>query len=43
MTPTRAAALETLADFLPRAGSNYASHRNFDHDPGDRSKVSGPE
>ncbi|MGB6223189.1 FAD-binding domain-containing protein [Haloferula sp.] len=40
MTPTRAAAIERLEAFLPRAGSKYASHRNFDHGPGDRSNIS---
>ena len=38
--PTRAAALEALEDFLPRAGRHYAAHRNFDYGQGDRSNVS---
>lgn len=29
-TPTRAAALERLAEFLPHSGRSYASHRNYD-------------
>ncbi|WP_216363656.1 FAD-binding domain-containing protein [Subtercola boreus] len=33
-TPTRAAALEALADFVPRAGSQYARDRNLDAGPG---------
>lgn len=40
MIPTRAAAIERLHDFLPRAGAKYASHRNFDHGPSDRSNIS---
>jgi len=39
-TPTRAAALATLARFVDRAGSDYAETRNFDHGPGDRRNVS---
>ena len=30
LTPTRAAGLETLADFVPRAGRDYARDRNHD-------------
>ena len=41
MIPTRAAGLEKLAEFLPRAGSKYAISRNFDHGPDDRTNVSG--
>ncbi|RFA13816.1 DNA photolyase [Subtercola boreus] len=33
-TPTRSAALEALADFVPRAGSQYARSRNVDAGPG---------
>ncbi|GAB5389092.1 MAG: hypothetical protein Alpg2KO_20600 [Alphaproteobacteria bacterium] len=39
-TPTRAAGLNRLADFLPRAGRAYASQRNYDRGPQDRSNVS---
>jgi deoxyribodipyrimidine photo-lyase len=39
-TPTRAAGLARLADFLPRAGSVYARDRNQDRGPEDRSNVS---
>ena len=38
--PTREAALAALADFLPRAGRDYAQDRNHDRGPGDRSNVS---
>ena len=38
--PTRAAALEALEDFVPRAGRHYAAHRNSDHGQDDRSNVS---
>jgi len=37
---TRAAGLERLADFLPRAGAAYARDRNVDRGPQDRSNVS---
>ncbi len=39
--PTRCAGLARLADFLPRAGRDYADRRNFDFGPADRSNVSG--
>jgi len=39
-TPTRAAALERLAEFLPHAGADYARLRNIDWGPDDRSNVS---
>ncbi|WP_374419198.1 FAD-binding domain-containing protein [Novosphingobium arvoryzae] len=39
-TPTRAAALERLAAFLPHAGADYARLRNIDQGPDDRSNVS---
>lgn len=39
-TPTRAAGLETLADFVPRAGRDYARDRNQDTGPS-RDNVSG--
>ncbi len=39
-TPTRAAALERLAAFVPNAGSKYADKRNFDFGPEDRSNIS---
>jgi hypothetical protein len=38
--PTRAAGLARLADFVPRAGRDYAADRNADHGSGDRSNVS---
>jgi deoxyribodipyrimidine photo-lyase len=38
--PTRAAGLARLGDFLPHAGRAYASGRNVDHGPDDRSNVS---
>ncbi|WP_435007758.1 FAD-binding domain-containing protein [Tundrisphaera lichenicola] len=38
--PTREEGLRRLADFLPRAGWDYAERRNFDLGPGDRSNVS---
>lgn len=38
--PTRAAALERLAAFLPHAGADYAQLRNLDRGPDDRSNVS---
>ncbi len=38
--PTRAAGLERLTSFVPRAGSAYAKSRNFDLGPHDRSNVS---
>lgn len=38
--PTRAAGLARLADFVPRAGRAYATGRNSDHGPGDRTNVS---
>ncbi len=39
-TPTRATAQQRLAVFLPQAGRHYASHRNADFGPNDRSNVS---
>ncbi len=39
-TPTRNAALERLTEFVPRAGRHYASNRNYDLGPEDRSNVS---
>lgn len=38
--PTRTAALERLADFLPRAGQQYAARRNYDLGPGRHAGVS---
>lgn len=38
--PTRAAALERLAAFLPHAGADYAQLRNIDRGPDDISNVS---
>lgn len=38
--PTRAAALERLAEFLPHAAGDYARLRNVDRGPDDRSTVS---
>lgn len=38
--PTRAAGLQRLSAFVPAAGLAYASGRNFDDGPGDRSHVS---
>ena len=38
--PSRAAGLAALAEFLPRAGRDYALDRNHDRGPGDRSAVS---
>jgi deoxyribodipyrimidine photo-lyase len=38
--PTRKFALARLARFVPEAGRNYASRRNFDLGPSDRSNVS---
>jgi deoxyribodipyrimidine photo-lyase len=37
---TQHAALENLAEFIPRAGKHYASNRNYDLGPTDRSNVS---
>lgn len=39
-TPTRAAGLDRLSDFLPRAGRAYAAKRNFDLGPGKHNGVS---
>ncbi len=39
--PTREAALERLAEFLPRAGAAYEEHRGVDPGPGERRGVSG--
>lgn len=39
-TPTRAAGLDQLEAFLPRAGRDYARDRNTDRGPQDRSNVS---
>ncbi|WP_019022470.1 FAD-binding domain-containing protein [Thioalkalivibrio sp. ALE23] len=38
--PSRAAALERLSDFAPRAGHHYAARRNHDPGPGERDNVS---
>jgi deoxyribodipyrimidine photo-lyase len=38
---SRAAGLAHLRDFLPRAGREYASSRNYDHGPGEQTNVSG--
>ena len=38
--PTRAAALRRLQDFVPRAGKQYESSRNFDFGPERRGNVS---
>lgn len=38
--PSRAAGLDRLAGFLPRAGTAYAARRNFDLGPEDRGNVS---
>jgi deoxyribodipyrimidine photo-lyase len=38
---SRGAAIDRLQDFLPRAGTAYASYRNFDHGPGAHDNVSG--
>lgn len=40
-TPTYRAALERLVDFVPRAGREYQSSRNYDHGPEVRPNVSG--
>jgi deoxyribodipyrimidine photo-lyase len=39
-TATQHAAFERLAQFMPRAGREYASNRNFDLGPTDRSNIS---
>jgi len=39
-TATQHAAFENLAEFIPRAGRHYASNRNYDLGPTDRSNVS---
>ncbi len=39
-TATQHAAFESLAEFIPRAGRQYASNRNFDFGPTDRSNIS---
>jgi deoxyribodipyrimidine photo-lyase len=39
-TPTRDAALETLAAFLPEAGARYGERRNFDVEPPATSRLS---
>lgn len=39
--PSREAALEKLQAFLPKAGRQYRSERNFDQGPGQHSSVSG--
>ena len=39
--PTRAAGLAALAAFVPRAGHDYSTSRNYDLGPGARSNVSG--
>ncbi len=40
MVPTRDEALRRLADFIPRAGRDYAANRNYDRGPHDRANVS---
>lgn len=40
LPPTRAAALQTLAEFVPRADRSYASGRNIDPGPGQPAAVS---
>jgi deoxyribodipyrimidine photo-lyase len=40
MLPTREEALRRLADFVPRAGRDYAANRNYDRGAGDRANVS---
>lgn len=40
MTPTRAAGLTKLREFLPSAGRRYAEQRNYDHGPDNRSNIS---
>ncbi len=39
-TPTRAEALRRLDEFLPHSGRDYATRRNYDLGPDDRSNVS---
>jgi deoxyribodipyrimidine photo-lyase len=39
-TATQHAAFESFAEFIPRAGRQYASNRNFDLGPTDRSNIS---
>ena len=39
-TPTRTAALEKLAAFLPKAARDYAAQRNYDRGPGRHDSVS---
>lgn len=39
--PTRAAGLQRLSEFLPRAGKAYAFERNYDWGPERRSNISG--
>jgi deoxyribodipyrimidine photo-lyase len=39
--PTRKAALQQLQEFVPRAGRDYTSHRNFDYGVDRRDNVSG--
>ncbi len=40
LTPTRAGGLVVLAEFVERAGRDYAATRNADHGPDERSNVS---
>lgn len=40
MLPTREEALRRLADFVPRAGRDYAANRNFDRGSSERDNVS---
>jgi len=40
ITPTRRAAQQRLRCFVPHSGAHYASHRNADYGPCDRSNVS---
>lgn len=37
---SRAAALQRLSEFVPRAGTAYSKNRNYDRGPGDRSNIS---
>lgn len=39
-TPTRQAAQERLANFVPHAGAHYRNERNFDYGPHNRANVS---
>jgi deoxyribodipyrimidine photo-lyase len=39
-TPTRAAGLAAMQDFIPIMGHHYANGRNYDHGPGSHKSVS---